>query len=373
METSPTDAPSEGAVTGHDADDGAGSTPSSTPAEPLRRRRTLRRVLIGLAACFVVLGLVLVGTAWYLQDHLVGQVDRVDDAFAGLETRPAPAQGEGLNILLMGTDRRSDEPTTGDDAKAPTWLPGEQRTDSLMVLHIDSDRQHATLVSIPRDSWVTVPGHGENKINAAFSFAGPSLAVETVEELTDLRIDHLAIIDWDGFEALTDELGGVTIDVPRTVRDSARGKTWEAGEHHMNGEEALLYVRQRYGLTGGDFDRIKRQQNFLRALMRQTLSSETMSSPTTLYGVLNSVTKHLTVDSEWTTGDMRSLVLSLRSMRAGDVTFTTVPVKGTGREGKQSVVRLDRDKGRELWGAIREDRAADWVEANGGGLPASVS
>jgi anionic cell wall polymer biosynthesis LytR-Cps2A-Psr (LCP) family protein len=141
----------------------------------------------------------------------------------------------------------------------------------------------------------------------------------------------------------------------------------------MNGEEALLYVRQRYGLTGGDFDRIKRQQNFLRALMRQTLSGETMSSPTTLYGVLNSVTKHLTVDSEWTTGDMRSLVLSLRSMRAGDVTFTTVPVKGTGREGKQSVVRLDRDKGRELWGAIREDRAAEWVEANGGGLPASVS
>ncbi|QMW67135.1 LCP family protein [Mumia sp. ZJ1417] len=346
---------------------------ASAPPQSPRRRHTLRNVLLGLLACVVVLALALGGVAWYLQERLVGQVDRVDDAFTGLENRPAPAQGDGVNILLMGTDRRSDEPTTGDDADSPAWLPGEQRTDSLMVLHVDADREGASIVSIPRDSWVTIPGYGENKINAAFSFAGPSLAVETVEQLTDLRIDHIAIVDWDGFRELTDELGGVEVVVPETVHDSARDKTWEAGTHRMDGEEALLYVRQRYGLPGGDFDRIKRQQNFLRALMGQTLSADTLSSPTKAYGVLDAVTEHLTVDAEWTTGDMRGLLLSLRNLRADDIAFTTAPVKGTGREGAQSVVRLDRDKGRELWGAVREDRAAEWVEANAAGLPASVS
>ncbi|MBW9210767.1 LCP family protein [Mumia sp. zg.B21] len=351
------------------ADDRAGAEPSTTTRPG--GRRTLRRVLIGLVACLLVLALALAGGAWYLQDRLVGQVDRVDDAFTGLENRP-PAKGDSVNVLLLGTDRRSDEPTTGDDAAAPTWLPGEQRSDSLMVLHIDGDREGASIVSIPRDSWVTIPGHGANKINAAFSFAGPSLAVETVEQLTNLRMDHIAIIDWEGFRALTDELGGVTVTVPEDVYDSARDKTWEAGERRMDGEEALLYVRQRYGLPSGDFDRIKRQQNVIRSLMSQTLSGDTLSSPTKAYGVLSTVTKHLTVDSEWSTGDMRSLVLSMRNLRAGDVTFTTVPVKGTGRKGKQSVVRLDRDKGRELWGAVAEDRATEWVEANGGALPRSV-
>ncbi|KAA1422776.1 LytR family transcriptional regulator [Mumia zhuanghuii] len=349
------------------------SDDASPPTEPARRRHTLRKVLLGLLACLVVLALALGGTAWYLQERLVGQVDRVEDAFSGLENRPAPAKGDGVNILVMGTDRRSDEPTTGDDAEAPAWLPGEQRTDSLMVLHVDADREGASIVSIPRDSWVTIPGYGQNKINAAFSIAGPSLAVATVEQLTDLRIDHIAIVDWDGFRELTDELGGVEVVVPETVHDSARNKTWEAGKHRMNGDEALLYVRQRYGLAGGDFDRIKRQQNFLRALMRQTLSSDTLASPTKAYGVLDAVTKHLTVDAEWTTGDMRGLLISLRSLRAADVAFTTAPVRGTGREGAQSVVRLDRDKGRELWGAVREDRADEWVEAHGAGLPASVS
>ncbi|MBW9207947.1 LCP family protein [Mumia sp. zg.B17] len=365
----PTSTTDDGRTSG---DDRAGGEPSTTTRP--RGHRTLRRVLIGLVACFLVLALALAGGAWYLQDRLVDQVDRVDDAFAGLTDRPAPATGDGVNILLMGTDRRSDEPTTGNDAAAPTWLPGEQRTDSLMVLHIDGDREGASVVSIPRDSWVTIPGHGANKINAAFSFAGPSLAVETVEQLTNLRMDHIAIIDWDGFRELTDELGGVTVTVPEDVYDSARDKTWEAGERRMDGEEALLYVRQRYGLPGGDFDRIKRQQNVIRALMGQTLSGDTLSSPTKAYGVLSAVTKHLTVDSEWSTGDMRGLVLSMRNLRAGDVTFTTVPVKGTGREGKQSVVRLDRDKGRELWGAVSEDRAREWVDANpGAALPATVS
>ncbi|MGH1561920.1 LCP family protein [Mumia sp. DW29H23] len=339
-----------------------------------RRRRPLRNALIGLVACLVLLALVGAGVSWYLQDRLVDNVDRVDDAFTGLENRPAPSSGGALNILLMATDRRSDLPTTGEEAQAPTWLPGRQNSDALMVLHVDADREGASIVSIPRDSWVTIPGRGASKVNAAFSMAGPSLAVETVESITDLRIDHLAVVDWSGFRALTDELGGVTVTVPQTVHDPLRDKTWEAGEHRLDGDDALRYVRQRYGLPAGDLDRVKRQQNVLRALMHQTLASGATRNPVKAYGILDTLTDHLTVDAEWTTGDMRDLVLSMRGLRASDVVFTTAPVRGLGREGDESVVYLDRDKGRELWGAVREDRAQEWLEANPGAeLPSSVS
>ena len=110
-----------------------------------------------------------------------------------------------------------------------------------MVLHIDGDRGGGSIISIPRDSWVTVPGYGQAKINVAFSYAGPSLTADT--------------------------LGGVEVNIPETTYDSMRKKKWTAGRHKLDGAETLTYVRQRYGLPGGDFDRIKRQQNVMRTLM----------------------------------------------------------------------------------------------------------
>ncbi|MGH1561918.1 LCP family protein [Mumia sp. DW29H23] len=346
------------------------------PRRLVRRSRPLRKALVGLASCVVLLALVLGAGAWWLQSRLGGQITQVQGAFAGLETRPARAAGtpgDAVNILLMGTDRRSDTPTTGANAEAPAWLPGEQRTDALMVLHVDGDREGASIVSIPRDAWVTVPGHGPHKVNAAFSLAGPSLAVQTVEELTDLRIDHLAVVDWQGFAAMIDALGGVTVDVPATVHDSARDRTWTAGAHELDGADALAYVGQRYGLPGGDLDRVERQQAVLRALLQRTLTRDVLANPRTVLRLLDTATRNLTVDDGWSVGDMRGLALSLRSLRADDVVFTTVPIKGLGRAGGESIVRLDRDRGREMWGALREDRLGEWLAATGGGsLPAVV-
>ncbi|MDP3894956.1 LCP family protein, partial [Nocardioides sp.] len=275
-----------------------------------RQNRKHRRALVVLT----VLGLIAVvstASAYYLGRRLVAPIDRMDNVFTGLEDRPSkPTKGpaaKAVNILLMGTDRRSDEPTTGTEARAATWVPGAQRSDAMLLLHIDGDREGASVVSLPRDSWVTVPGYGENKINAAFSFGGPSLAVETVETLTGVRIDHLAVIDWDGIRALTDELGGVTVTVPETVHDSARDVTWAAGEHHLDGQDALDYVGQRYGLPGGDLDRASRQQNFLRTLMEDTLGRVNDSGPWAVYELLRVMTNHLSVDAEWQTKDMARL------------------------------------------------------------------
>src|SRR5690606_23003800 len=110
------------------------------------------------------------------------------------------------------------------------------RSDTMMVIHVPADRKSIGLVSIPRDSWVQVPGHGPAKINAAFAWGGPALAVETVENLTDVRIDHVGVIDWEGFKRITDTLGGVTITIPETVTDPYRKRTWHAGTQKMDGE-----------------------------------------------------------------------------------------------------------------------------------------
>ncbi|GAA3533697.1 transcriptional regulator [Aeromicrobium flavum] len=313
-------------------------------------------IVLVLAVGLALVAALLSG-AW-LQRQLGGQVERLPSA---MPTGDRPEPTEAMNILLMGSDKRKDGSVAG------------QRSDTLMVLNVAEDRKSVSVVGIPRDSWVQVPGLGPSKINAAFADGGPALAVETVEKLTNVRIDHVGVIDWEGFKALTDALGGVPITIPETVRDGSNGRTWEKGTQRMDGKTALAYVRQRYGLAGGDLDRIKRQQNFMRALMNQTLSRQTFTNPRRLYDVLDAVTDNLAVDEDLTTGDMRNLAWSLRSIRSSDVKFTTVPVKGTGMEGAQSVVYLDRPAGDELWQAVREDKAAEWIDATDSGLQEKVN
>ncbi len=320
-------------------------------------------------ALFVLVAAVgLGGLLLHLQARLDGQIQRIDHVFQGPGGRPAkPMSGsakDSLNILVMGTDRRGDQGTTGSTATGAEWVPGAQRTDTIMILHIDGDRQGASLISIPRDSWVNVPGYGYNKVNAAFSFAGPALAVRTVEELTDLRIDHLAVIDWVGFQALTDTLGGVTVTVPQTIEDTHNNVVWTKGNQQLNGAQALLYVRQRYGLPGGDFDRVQRQQAFVRGLLRSTLATVRSNQPRSIYDLLDTLTANISVDSGWSIAEMRSLLLDLRSMAARDVHFLTVPVTGTGMEGEQSVVYLDAARNESLWASVREDQTESWLSTH---------
>jgi LCP family protein required for cell wall assembly len=307
----------------------------------------------------------LAGTLW-LRAKVEANIQRLPDTFTGLTDRPAkPTSGpaaDAMNILVLGTDTRSDAPTTG--AEAPGWKPGQARSDTMMLVHLDGDRRSASVISIPRDSWVDIPGHGKGKVNWAYSFGGPNLTVETVEQMTDVRIDHLTVIDWDGFQALTDAIGGVDIDVPKTVYDSARDVRWEAGRHHLNGEEALLYVRQRYGLQDGDLDRVARQQAFLRTLLKQTLEQELRKDPEQVLDLLTLFSKHASVDDDWSTTQMARLAASLRNLRTADISYLTVPTDGTGMVGDQSVVRLDPSRDRDLWRAVREDRMGDWADVN---------
>ncbi len=336
------------------------------PGSRAANRSTFRArhpLLTWLLPIIVIVPLIAGGAyAWNL-NHQLNQVGRIKTD--GLDNRPDPDAGKDLNILLIGSDKGEPQPgqskktTLAQDAAAAEWPVGKYRSDTLMVVHIPADRSKVYAVSIPRDSFVPIhDAQGEvthsEKINSAFSAHGPLGTISTVENLTGLRMSHVAIVDWDGFKDLSTAVGGVPVTIPKTFYDPKQKVTWEAGDHLLEGKMALKYVRTRYGLIGGDFDRIKRQQNFMRSLLGKMLDSGVTSNPVKLNKTVVALSKNLTVDEGWSSTSMGKLALSLKGIKAEDVTFLTAPVAGTETIPVWgSVVKLDEAKSEELFTALK--------------------
>src|SRR5687767_9746227 len=171
-----------------------------------------------------------------------------------------------------------------------------------MIARFSADRKHAQLISIPRDSWVDIPGHGRNKINASYAFGGPTLLIQTVEQLTQVRIDHYVTIDFDGLIQVTDDLGGVDVMVAEaTTHDN---QSFAAGMNHLNGTEVQEYLQQRKNLPGCDFDRVRRQQQYLKAMFGKLFSSSTFSDPGRLDAALLTVTSAVGMDDSLGNGEL---------------------------------------------------------------------
>lgn len=324
----------------------------------LRRHRVLAAVAVVLA---VVLGLF---GGWLV--YLDNQISKVPRVALGLdeERRPDRVSSEAVNILLAGADAGGG-PSIAEAVAAGGWEPYSHRSDTIIVLHVTADREAAYLVSVPRDTWTDIEGIGMSKINAAFAAGGPSLYVQTLEDFSGLRMDHLAIVDWEGFREMTKAIGGVPVTIPEDVYDPSQDVQWEAGEQKLEGELALQYVRMRYGLAEGDFDRIKRQQNFLRAFMKKMLSSGTTANPIKLTNSVEAIVKYLTVDEEFSNEEMRGLALSLRSLSEEDVTFVTVPKERYDTIDGQSVVIADEAQTEALFEAVGSDRLDSYLAEYG--------
>jgi LCP family protein required for cell wall assembly len=312
----------------------------------------MRRLLVGVSVLGVVLALVVAGGVWFLTHRYAGQIDRIEDVFAELDenTRPAPsapvdgAAGEPVTFLLVGSDTRG-HPVDGQDP--------DGRADAIMIARLSADRTGAQLISIPRDSWVPIPGHGSNKINASYAWGGPSLLIETVEQLTHVRIDHYIAIDFDGLAEVTDELGGVDVLVAETTENGPY--VFPAGLNHITGAQARWYLGQRHGLPGGDFDRVRRQQQYLRAVFQQLFTAESLSSPRTFDAALRALADAVSVDDTLSDSTVLGLAYSLRDVPLDEMQFLTAPVLGTGREGTASVVYLDDVTCERLWSYLRSD------------------
>ena len=270
--------------------------------------------------------------------------------------RPPVVTPKAMNMLLVGSDSRAPQQTTGTGGNAGGVSPIGQRSDTIMLVHLAADRKAAWVISFPRDSWVDIPGYqGQYKINAAFAFGGPSLLIRTLEKLTAVHIDHFAEIDFDGFKAMTEAVGGVDVRVDRSF--SSGKYTYSEGIQHISAAEALAFVRDRNNQPDADFGRIRNQQAFLQALMAKAKSRGIYTNPFALNDLLNAVTSSISVDDQLSGARMRSIALSLRS--AG-THFLTVPVSGTGMVGDQSVVFLNRAKDVGLYDAINNDRLKFW-------------
>jgi LCP family protein required for cell wall assembly len=333
--------------------------PGSPDDGPKRRRhRPLRAVLV------VVLVLVLgfVGLALVLQQRLAGHLGRVDGAFSALTdrpSRPTGRAGSAINILLLTVDRDQNS-VTPSAVGAPAWLPRARHVDSLLVLHLDADRRAASVTAIPLQSLVVHPDQVTAQLGTAIGRGGPARTVATVEQLTGVRIDHLLTVDWAGLADLTDKAGDVQLVVPTTVTDPDSGEVWQAGRSTVDGTRALAYLRQGRGLADPVLGPTLRQQSMLREIMDETLHTAFRKHPFALYGVLDTLSRNLSVDSTWSAGSMRNLGISLRNLRSAGIDYLVAPVAGSTSAG----ITLDPVRSKGLWEALRGDDVASWADRN---------
>jgi LCP family protein required for cell wall assembly len=333
------------------------------------RRSRWRQARRYLLLCLIVLVVVLVGGglgAYLIASSTLNSFRRIHDPFASIPAAQRPpvppgALSQDVTFLVGGVDTRSAVPTTGRQAQSDV----RGRTDALMMVHLIAGGRGAYVVSIPRDSWVPIPGYGVGKVNWSYYFGGQTLAVRTVEHLTHVRINHVAIVDWAGFRDLTNALGGITVDIPVTSHDPANHVTWTAGMHHLDGAQALLYVRDRYGLSNGDFGREARQQNFLRAVFWTLHDKVRPTDPFHVLSLVHDLSKAISVDTTLSNSDIEHLLLSVRGLQGSNILFATVPYSGTGQVGSQSVVTLNPSLDQGFWHAFEYDTMPAFMQAHG--------
>ncbi len=226
--------------------------------------------------------------------------------------------GGGTNILVIGTDARP-----GDTSS---------RSDVIIVVHIPQDATKVYLVHFPRDLYVSVPGHGKDKINAAYAYGGAPLLVRTLQGLLDIHIDHVAKTDFTGFQKMTDAIGGVRVYAEEASTGTGDGGpvVIHTGWNNLNGAAALAFVRERHQLSEGDISRGRRQLAFIKALLLKVTSRSMLTNPLTIARFAGAATSDLVVDNGFTMSTMRGYALSLRKIRSRDVVFVTAPFTGYG-------------------------------------------
>jgi LCP family protein required for cell wall assembly len=334
---------------------GPGAPPPAVPrpvgppggfVPPPRRTRPRLRwwwIALPLAVLLVAYPLLLFVTAW-------SSLHRVEALSSS-----GPADTPGRTYLVVGSDSRA-ELTAAERHALHTGKAAGRRTDTIMLLHVPDGGGPTVLVSVPRDSYVSIPGHGKNKINAAYAFGGAPLLVRTVEQATGLRIDSYVETGLGGYAQLVDAIGGVDVCVKRAIKDSKANINVKAGCQTFDGATALGYARARYSDPRGDLGRVERQRQVLAAIAGKTLSPSVVLEPWRAFPAASNGGDALTVDSGMSPLGLLAFVQAMRAVAGGDGLSLTVPIGNAALPTPAGeAVQWNSSQAKQLFDALRSD------------------
>lgn len=344
---------------------GAALATAGRPARGARLGHWLKVAAVVTSAAVLLTA----GVGWFLFKHFTGQITRKDVFHTLQGGRPAPAPDAAQNFLLVGSDSRAAPGDAQYQGSGSEFVTGA-RSDTTILVHMSAKRDKALLISFPRDSYVQIPACTDeqgkvhppvkDKLNAAFATGGATCTIKTVESLTQIRIDHYIEVDFAGFKNMVGALGGVDVCLPKATKDDMSGLDLPAGVSHVDGDQALAFVRARYALgDGSDLGRIQRQQQFLGAMTRKATSTGLLLRPDHLLAFLNAVTQSVTTDQNLSVSDMRNLAVKLKGLDPARVTFVTMPLADDNYavRGVGSTVLWDQAASQALFASVRTDDA----------------
>jgi LCP family protein required for cell wall assembly len=297
-------------------------------------------MIVSLVVVFLIVATV--GSYFWLDSKLNRSVTL--PAFTG--------QSAGTNWLITGSDSRQGLSRAQIDALHVGFNFGTLNSDSIMLLHLGGPKP--VLISIPRDSYVPIPGHGNNKMNAALAFGGPNLLIQTVENVTGLRIDHYMGIGFGGLVSVVNNIGGVQICLKSTLNDQNSGLNLSAGCHNLNGTQALSFVRDRHSFATQDLQRIADQRAFLSALLKKATSPGVYLNPFTALPFGSTAASSIAVDKGTHLYDLVQAAFALRSPQTG-----TVPIANANyfTSSAGDTVQWDRTQALQLFNALQKNQA----------------
>jgi LCP family protein required for cell wall assembly len=308
---------------------------------PRSGRKGITRAVLGVVTLLSIATLIVSGYVWYTYRDINKNVTRLKVAVGAPPSGKTDIDGKDQNILLVGNDDRQNM-TAADVKKLKVGRgSGSDATDTMMIMHIPADGKKATLISLPRDSYVSIPGHGKAKLNAAYvdglasssgtaddkRAAGADLLISTVEQLTGLTINHYVQVSLMGFYDISNAVGGVTVNLCNAVDDTKQanggdggsGLVLSKGKHVISGVQALEFVRQRHGLKNGDLDRVRRQQYFLAAAFRKVASVGILFK---LKSLGDAIQRNVYLDPSL---DLIGLAKQMENLSANNIVGKTIP------------------------------------------------